>query len=554
MPVIGGTEACWKRVQPDETVYAICSDRFLNYDSKVTQRLKVAAAWQSIAIALVLGAFALPSSAQSPTEGVSQPFFSAPYKVGERLTFNISFSNFISAAHVELLVAARGTFFGREGIQLKGHVETVGVVNAALFAINNDYITYVDPSTGLPYRGQEILRDASHTVDHSADFDQAAGTAALPVKRTGEFPGTYDFLSAVYRIRALPLQDGSTYYLSVRGDSQTYEIEVKVVGRETIKGNAGSFHTVLSQVRVKNDSQANGYGIKIYFSDDERHVPILITARHSAGEIRAELAGSEFITTPSVVPPSNKPPMPASPAGPPMAKPEQPASVDRSLEALPFKVGEQLNYQVFLPTIKLPVGMATFQVRAHSKYFDHDGLWFMVTALTTNALQHLFFASDTLSSYADPQTLLPFHTELDLKEGRLRSNTKLVINQDYGTATTDKGERIEIPVGTHDYLSFFYALRTFNLGPPRRTAVSILVNNKPKTLFISALKKETVQLGSQIIPAIQLSLTTDDAQSDKFQLRAWISDDRRRLPLRLTAVTELGAVRADLAIIPVTPQ
>jgi hypothetical protein len=68
------------------------------------------------------------------------------------------------------------------------------------------------------------------------------------------------------------------------------------------------------------------------------------------------------------------------------------------------------------------------------------------------------------------------------------------------------------------------------------------------------LKRETVQLGSQSIPAIQLSLTTDDAQSDKFQLRAWISDDKRRLPLRLTAVTQLGVVRADLAIIPVTNQ
>jgi len=63
-----------------------------------------------------------------------------------------------------------------------------------------------------------------------------------------------------------------------------------------------------------------------------------------------------------------------------------------------------------------------------------------------------------------------------------------------------------------------------------------------------------VQIGSQTIPAIQISLTTDDVQGDKFQIRGWISDDRRRLPLRLTAVTELGPVRADLAIIPVTSQ
>ncbi|HYU99664.1 MAG TPA: DUF3108 domain-containing protein, partial [Pyrinomonadaceae bacterium] len=86
------------------------------------------------------------------------------------------------------------------------------------------------------------------------------------------------------------------------------------------------------------------------------------------------------------------------------------------------------------------------------------------------------------------------------------------------------------------------------------SALSILVNNQPKTLFITALKRENVQIGSQTILAIQFSLTTDDADGDKYQIRGWISDDKRRLPLRLTAVTELGAIRADLAIIPVTSQ
>jgi hypothetical protein len=221
---------------------------------------------------------------------------------------------------------------------------------------------------------------------------------------------------------------------------------------------------------------------------------------------------------------------------------------------LPFKVGEQLNYQLFLPNIQAAVGTAAFQVRGKSKYFDHDGLFFTLNAQTTNALQKLFVANDLMSSYVDPKTLLPFHTEFTLNEGRRRSSSKLTINQNYGTATSETGERLEIPVGTHDYLSFFYLLRTFNLSPPKRNAISILVNKKPKTLFITALKRENVQLGSQTIPAIQISLTTDDPQGDKYQLRGWISDDKRRLPLRLTAVTELGLVRADLAIIPVTTQ
>ena len=56
-----------------------------------------------------------------------------------------------------------------------------------------------------------------------------------------------------------------------------------------------------------------------------------------------------------------------------------------------------------------------------------------------------------------------------------------------------KGRKYEIPVGTHDYLSFFYMMRTFNLTPPKRSAISILINNKTKTLFVSAVKRETIQ-------------------------------------------------------------
>jgi len=531
---------------------AICSDCILHYDSKVTQSLKFPAA----CLLLVLGAFVLSSSAQQTGDLASQPFSPGPYRVGERLTYNVSFSNFISAAHVELLVAARGTFFGREGMQLKGHVETNGVVNAALFAINNDYITYVDPPTGLPYYGQQTIRETARTTETSADFNQPAGTAAIPDKRTASIPGTYDFLSAIYRLRALSLAEGATYTLAVHDENQNYQIDVKVSGREVIKTNVGSFNTIVAQVRVRSDSGGRGYSLKAHFSDDQRHVPVLIVSRLSAGEVRAELAGSGFVPTPKPPPSPSPTPTPVTGTPPPrtpLVIPSTPAEDTRTGD-LPFKVGEQLNYQVFLPSIQGSVGMATFHVRARSKYFDHDGFQFTVSAQTTNALQKLFVASDSMSSYVDPTTLLPFRSEMIFNEGRHRFSSKLTINQDYGTATTESGNRIEIPVGTHDYLSLFYVLRTLSLSPPKRSALSILVNNQPKTLFISAVKRENVQIGSQTISAILFSLTTDDADSDKYQIRGWISDDKRRLPLRLTAVTEIGPIRADLAIIPVTSQ
>lgn len=486
---------------------------------------------------VLLLALLIPVSAQRRDDTISGAFSRTPYRVGERLTYNVSFSNIISAAHVELRVAARGTFFGRDAFQLRGSVRTTGLVNVALFALNNEYITYVDPETGVPFRSQQIIREAARSSDTTFEFQPASGT--------------FDFLSALYRLRALPLAEGSTHALTVRGENREYQVELKVSDRQTIKTNVGSYNSLVTQVRVKNDNGLDN--IRVYFSDDERHLPVLITARHAAGEIRAELAGSDMVAPqPQKTPPGTPGPI-AQPINPPRTNGSSSGN-NGSLENLPFKIGEQLTYQVYLGNVAQPAATASFQVRGRSRYFENDGLLLAATAQTTNAIQRLFFANDRINTYVDPKTLLPYRSEMNLIEGRRRLDQILTLNQNYGTASNEKGERIEIPVGTHDFISFFYALRTFNLNPPKRNAISLLVNNEVKTLFISALKRETIRLGEQDIQAIQLSLTTDDPQSDRYQLRAWVSADERRLPLRLTAQTEIGQVRADLAIIPLTSQ
>lgn len=506
----------------------------------------------TFAASLMLLALAQSLAAQAKNEVADIAFSKAPYQVGERLTYHVTFSSFIDAAHIEVLVAERGTFFTRDGLQLRAHVETTGVVNAALYSINNDYTSYIDPETGIPYRTQQVIREGGRISDTSSEYNQPVGTTAIPPKlRLGEFPGTYDFISAIYRLRAQPLAQGGKYYFTVRSDLDQYNAELRVAGRELIKTNVGSFNTIVTEVRVPNDADANSYRIRIYFSDDERHVPVLITARHRSGDIRVELAGSEFITPTQPTTPTNTSVI-TSPVTTPV-RGEQTAGAPLPPE-LPFKAGEQLNFQVFLGTSTQPVANASFQVRARAKYFNRDGLQLTAKAQTVAAAARIFFANDLVNSYVDPNTLLPFRTELNLQEGRRRTTQILSIDQDRGTALTDKGLSIEIPVGTHDYVSVLYALRLFNLTPKKRNAVTLLVNNRPLTLFIEALKRETIQLGGQQIPAVQLSLTTDDPQADKYGLRLWVSEDRRRLPLRVTANTEIGPVRADLAIVPNSQQ
>ncbi len=568
---------------------------------------------------------------QDDRDMASVPLSKVPYRVGERLTYNVTFANFPTAAHIELWVAGYGTYFNRTGVHVRGHVETVGVVNAALLSVNNDYLAYIDPDTGQPYLTQQFRREAGSSENMSREYsNRPVGTEAIPGKvRSGSVPGTYDIVSALYRMRSLPLTDGSRYGLMLNINDVLYEAELQIKGRTFVKTNVGSYSSIATQLRFRN-SAIDDLGIRIYFSDDERHVPVLFTAHHDSGDIRAELAGSELpggqpaaadtslpdvASAPAQIQPAPNPnasqPMTTSPGGvqgipgismnpnvpnPTGPNPNSPnaarpnpngpnptlttppdggasglkgfpgaaapnrggttsAPTPTTLPAgLPFTAGEQLNFSIYVENVAQPVGEASFQVRARSKYFGRDGLMLTGYAKTTGAAQALFTANDQMTSYVDPATLLPFRSELIQQESKRRLNQTLTLDQDRGSITTDTGTRIEIPVGTYDLLSVFYALRSFNLKSPKPNAVSLFVNNRPRTLLIGFLKRETIELGGQQIPALQLSLITDDPQGDRNTLRLWVSEDQRRLPLRITAVTTAGKVRADLAIIPIVRQ
>jgi len=116
------------------------------------------------------------------------------------------------------------------------------------------------------------------------------------------------------------------------------------------------------------------------------------------------------------------------------------------------------------------------------------------------------------------------------------------------------GTQVAIPVGTYDLVSIAYALRLFRLTPPNRTSVSVFINNRPRTVTMVALAREAILIGDQRVPAVQVSVTLDGAEADKYQMRLWISDDATRTPLRFAATTALGLVRADLAILPIVSQ
>jgi hypothetical protein len=216
---------------------------------------------------------------------------------------------------------------------------------------------------------------------------------------------------------------------------------------------------------------------------------------------------------------------------------------------LPFKVGEQLNYRVYLGKSTTPIGSLNFEIKTRGRFFNRDGLQIIASAETSGSVP--IAIKDQITSYVDPATLLPFRTELNYSEGKWRQTRNYNLDQDRGVATAEgTRERVEIPVGTHDLVSTFYSLRTFDLTPKKSDSISAMAIHRLRVLTVTTVQREIIDLNGQKIPAIMLQITTDDPQKDGMQIRLWVGDDARHLPLRITAVTELGAVRADLIVIP----
>lgn len=478
-------------------------------------------------------------------EATTAPFSAGVYRTGERLTYNVSYSQFNTAAYVELFVAGMGTDNGRTGVELRAKVETAGVVGAAIYSVNNEYISIVDPATGLPFRSQLLTREAGGVV--------LPGELPPPVTVFSNRPNTFDLLSAIYRLRALPPAEGAAYRLSVANGEEQFDVEVRAGNRELVRTSVGSFNCVVMSVRAPGNKRVDDLRLRVYLSDDAQRLPVRVAARINSGEIRADLASVAVESeAPAAVPPAGTPAVPPRPTPVPTIA-ARPNTGNASAD-LPFAVGEQLNYQVYLGNGQQPLAMLAYQVRPRANYFGRNGLLITAAAQTTALGNRLFVINDQISSYVNPVTLLPFRTEVRLQEGRRRVATTLTIEQDRGIAISEKGQRIEIPVGTHDLVSVLYAMRSFDLRPGKRNAVSLLINGRPRTLSVEFSGSETISLGAQQIPAVRLALTTDDPESNRFNLRLWVGTDSRRLPLRITATTPLGALRADLAVLPATVQ
>src|ERR1044071_1307427 len=74
----------------------------------------------------------------------------AGFRIGERLTYNISFQKYDNVGFAEMYAVSRGKLGDLDAVELRMKLKTTGLLSAAFYQIDESRTTFANPETGAP--------------------------------------------------------------------------------------------------------------------------------------------------------------------------------------------------------------------------------------------------------------------------------------------------------------------------------------------------------------------------------------------------------------------
>jgi hypothetical protein len=453
------------------------------------------------------------------------------FRVGERLTYNFSFEKFYDVAYAELYVVSRGRLDGRDAVEIQSKFRTVNILSAAFYMVDESRTTFASPENGLPLYTRKVSNAGVLPQEDVKNYLNAPAA-------------NFDLLTMLYQARTA----GGIGNFQFQENGRVYNANFTTTGSERVKTDAGEFETIISTVQSDFLVENGIREMRINFSTDEHKVPVLLRFKTDKGEFRGALSSLQIISeTPEATPLPLQTPVAVAATPKPVVTPTPYLENQPLLPELPFVLGETLLYQVANNGQK--IASVTLQVKERKQFAGEDSLLLTATVTGIEPSNHLFNLNDGIRAQVDPATLAPKQIEFKFSGFLAPYNQTTVFDQKTGTALFDGTNRVEIPVGTHSALSLVYAIRSFNLkpsndktNPVNDTRVAVFIGSQPYVLTLRPANAELITLKGEKKPAQMITVITGNPAVDAQGLRVWLSNDQRRVPLRLA----FGTFQADL--------
>ena len=211
--------------------------------------------------------------------------------MGETLTYDIGWANFLTAGTATVTVREKRPSFGSVAYYVTAEGQPVSFV-ARLYSLYYKVDTLIDAFSLLPQRASIYSNENGREKVRTTLFDQRRRTAtyetrsATTTTRTLRLPpGTLDALSAIYVMRTLTLEPGATVEFPVTDSGDLMRLRVNVIGREALSVSAATTGTwkieptILDAVGQPTSTRQ----VAVWLTDDARRIPVRMTAETAFG-------------------------------------------------------------------------------------------------------------------------------------------------------------------------------------------------------------------------------------------------------------------------------
>ncbi len=213
-----------------------------------------------------------------------------PFRPGETLTYDVSWSDYLTAGSATLTVRDKRQSFGSTAYYVVAEGRPTALLSK-LYAVYYKADSLVDAYTLFPQRGSVFSQENGRQRMKETRFDQARRAATFQMRTattmTQDQPlsgPTHDGLSALTAMRAMTLAPGASTSFAVSDSGYLYRVTAAVAGREMLKTGLGDVAAwkIVPAIR-DSKGQAVGRGLAVWISDDARRLPVRIQAQLPVG-------------------------------------------------------------------------------------------------------------------------------------------------------------------------------------------------------------------------------------------------------------------------------
>ena len=252
-------------------------------------------------IPIILVIWAVLAAAAAESAAAERIFTPEP---GEKLVYRAKWF-FIPAGEAVIEVLPKASFAGRPAYHFVMSTSTNPQIDF-FYKIRERMDSFTDPevtrslqyqkkSTGDYPRDTVVSFDWKRMTATYANFGQAEKPIAIQ-------PGTLDPLSLIFAIRTYRLIPGDILEIPVTNGIRVINTRAIVASRETVKIRRDVYETLLvipDMSRLEGIVGGRGEpSIKIWFTTDERHLPVKIETRIAVGSFVFELISAGTGATP----------------------------------------------------------------------------------------------------------------------------------------------------------------------------------------------------------------------------------------------------------------